>query len=78
MTKPHGLILARGGSKGIPKKNLKPLNGVPLLVYNVKAALKSDVFETVVVSSDDPEILAIATKVFCRLDRLKSLFLFIF
>ena len=35
--KPHALILARGGSKGIPRKNIKPLNGVPFLVYNVKA-----------------------------------------
>lgn len=62
MTKPHGLILARGGSKGIPKKNIKPLNGVPLLVYNVKAALASGCFEVVVVSSDDREILDIALR----------------
>lgn len=60
--KPHALILARGGSKGIPKKNIKALNGVPLLVYNVKAALASQVFERVAVSSDDPEILKIAEK----------------
>mmetsp|Transcript_11698 Transcript_11698/g.38489 ORF Transcript_11698/g.38489 Transcript_11698/m.38489 type:complete len:240 (-) Transcript_11698:101-820(-) len=61
-SRPHALMLARGGSKGIPKKNIKPLNGVPLLVYNVKAALASEVFEKVVVSSDDGEILAIAAK----------------
>ena len=60
--KPHALILARGGSKGIPKKNIKPLNGVPLLVYNVKAALASGVFGAVVVSSDDEEILKVARK----------------
>ena len=60
--KPHALILARGGSKGIPRKNIKPLNGVPLLVYNVKAALASAVFGRVVVSSDDDEILAVAVK----------------
>ena len=60
--KPHALILARGGSKGIPRKNIKPLNGVPLLVYNVKACLASGVFEEVVVSSDDDEILAVAKK----------------
>jgi CMP-N-acetylneuraminic acid synthetase len=60
--KPHALILARGGSKGIPRKNIKPMNGVPLLVYNVKAALASGAFEKVVVSSDDDEILEIAVK----------------
>lgn len=60
--KPHALILARGGSKGIPRKNIKPLNGVPLLVYNVKAALESGAFERVVVSSDDEDILAVARK----------------
>ncbi|KAJ8605897.1 hypothetical protein CTAYLR_004182 [Chrysophaeum taylorii] len=56
----HALILARGGSKGIPKKNIKLLNGVPLVVYNIKAALESGVFAVVAVSSDDDEILAIA------------------
>jgi len=60
--KPHALILARGGSKGIPRKNIRPLNGVPLLVYNVKAALASGVFARVVVSSDDDEILAVARR----------------
>jgi len=60
--KPHALILARGGSKGIPRKNIKPMNGIPLLVYNVKAALASGAFEKVVVSSDDDEILAVAVK----------------
>ena len=60
--KPHALILARGGSKGIPRKNIKPMNGIPLLVYNVKAALASGAFEKVVVSSDDDEILEIAVK----------------
>merc|ERR1712091_3111 len=58
--KAHALILARGGSKGIPRKNIKPLNGVPLVVYNIKAALASGCFEKVVVSSDDDEILATA------------------
>jgi N-acylneuraminate cytidylyltransferase len=60
--RPHALILARGGSKGIPRKNIKPMNGVPLLVYNVKAALASHAFEKVIVSSDDSEILEIAVK----------------
>ena len=52
-----GLIPARGGSKGIPKKNLKILNGKPLLSYTIEAALKSDLLEEVVLSSDDPEIM---------------------
>ncbi|KAJ1454602.1 nucleotide-diphospho-sugar transferase [Pelagophyceae sp. CCMP2097] len=60
--RPHALILARGGSKGIPGKNIKSLNGVPLLVYNVKAALASGVFSRVVVSSDSAEVRAIAVR----------------
>ena len=70
--KPHALILARGGSKGIPRKNIKPMNGVPLLVYNVKAALASGAFEKVVVSSDDDEILEIQQALLAALDSLKA------
>ncbi|CAD7926070.1 unnamed protein product [Amoebophrya sp. A120] len=55
------LILARGGSKGIPRKNIKPLAGQPLLSYTVTAARKSGVFKRVVVSTDDDEIAAVAS-----------------
>jgi CMP-N,N'-diacetyllegionaminic acid synthase len=51
-----GVITARGGSKGIPGKNLKPLVGRPLIDYTVEAARASDVFDRVIVSTDDAEI----------------------
>eukprot|EP00392_Amoebophrya_sp_AT5.2_P000886 g888.t1 len=54
------LILCRGGSRGIPKKNIKLLNGVPLLAYTVTAALQAKVFQRVVVSTDAEDIAAVA------------------
>jgi D-3-phosphoglycerate dehydrogenase len=55
-----GVIPARGGSKGIPKKNIKPLLGRPLLAYTVDAARKSRRLTHVVVSTDDSETADIA------------------
>ena len=54
------VILARGGSKGIPKKNIVDLNGRPLIAYTIKAALDSKVFDEVVVSTDCEEIAEVA------------------
>lgn len=54
------IIPARGGSKGIPRKNLRSLGGKPLIAYAVSTALVSDYHPDVVVSSDDDEILNIA------------------
>jgi CMP-N,N'-diacetyllegionaminic acid synthase len=54
------LIPARGGSKSIPKKNIVPLLGKPLLAYSIEAALQSGVIDHVYVSSDDAEILSAA------------------
>lgn len=51
-----GLIPARGGSKGIVRKNLRPLAGKPLLAYAASAARKSRFLSRVVLSTDDPEI----------------------
>lgn len=50
------IIPARGGSKGIPRKNLVRLAGKPLLAYTVEAARASGIFDRVVVSTDDKEI----------------------
>lgn len=50
-------ICARGGSKGIPGKNLRPIAGLPLITHSVRHALDSGLFEFVAVSSDSPEIL---------------------
>ncbi|MDC7249830.1 MAG: acylneuraminate cytidylyltransferase family protein [Sphaerochaetaceae bacterium] len=50
------IITARGGSKGLPRKNVLDLAGKPLIVYTISAALQSKVFDKVVVSTDDKEI----------------------
>jgi pseudaminic acid cytidylyltransferase len=54
------VIPARGGSKRIPRKNIKLLHGKPMIAYTIEAALQSDVFEKVIVSTDDAEIAEIA------------------
>ena len=51
-----GIIPARGGSKGVPKKNIKPLHGKPLISYTIKVAKESKHINQVYVSTDDPEI----------------------
>ena len=55
-----GLIPARGGSQGIPRKNLAPLGGKPLLAWTIEAALGSERVSRTVVSTDDPEVADIA------------------
>jgi len=55
-----GIIPARGGSKGIPKKNIKFLGGKPLLQYTSEIALQSKMLSKVIISSDDEEIIAVA------------------
>lgn len=57
-----GLIPARGGSKGIPRKNIKLLNGKPLLQYTSDIALQSKMLSKVILSSDDDEIIALGKK----------------
>lgn len=54
------VITARGGSKRIPRKNIREFCGKPILAYSVEAALQSAVFDKVMVSTDDPEIARIA------------------
>lgn len=56
------IIPARGGSKGIPRKNLRPLNGVPLISYSINLALQSAYKPDVFVSTDDAEIAYFAEK----------------
>ncbi|MBV4475761.1 pseudaminic acid cytidylyltransferase [Pseudomonas botevensis] len=50
------IIPARGGSKRIPRKNLKPFDGVPMIVRSIRTTLDSRLFDQVVVSTDDEEI----------------------
>lgn len=54
------IITARGGSKRIPRKNIKEFCGKPILAYSIEAALQSGIFDTVMVSTDDKEIAEIA------------------
>jgi CMP-N-acetylneuraminic acid synthetase len=61
-----GLVTARGGSKGLPGKNLRPLAGKPLLSYTVKAARDSGVLDRIVLSTDDDEIAAVGRSFGCE------------
>ncbi|WP_371372070.1 pseudaminic acid cytidylyltransferase [Sporomusa aerivorans] len=54
------IITARGGSKRIPRKNIKEFCGKPIIAYSIQAALESNLFEEVMVSTDDQEIAEIA------------------
>jgi pseudaminic acid cytidylyltransferase len=56
------IIPARGGSKRIPRKNIKEFNGKPIIAYSIEAAFKSNCFDQVVVSTDDDEIAGVAKK----------------
>ena len=56
------IIPARGGSKGLPGKNIRLLCGKPLIVWSIEQALQSGIFDTVVVSTDSKEIADIAAK----------------
>jgi CMP-N,N'-diacetyllegionaminic acid synthase len=55
-------IGARGGSKGVPKKNIRLLNGKPLISYAIESALDSGIFSSVIVSTENNEIAKIAKK----------------
>lgn len=54
------IIPARGGSKRIPRKNIKPFLGKPIIAYSIQAAIESGLFDEVMVSTDDVEIAEIA------------------
>jgi pseudaminic acid cytidylyltransferase len=54
------LIPARGGSKRIPRKNIRSFHGKPLIAYSIETAKKSGLFDRIVVSTDDEEIAAVA------------------
>lgn len=56
------IIPARGGSKRIPRKNIKNFLGKPIIAYSIEVALKSGLFDEVMVSTDDKEIAIIAQK----------------
>ncbi|XP_078530206.1 N-acylneuraminate cytidylyltransferase [Lissotriton helveticus] len=71
VVKPHltALVLARGGSKGIPGKNIKVLAGVPLIGWVLRAAIDSRLFDSVWVSTDDEKIMKVAERFGARVHR---------
>ena len=54
------IVPARGGSKRLPRKNVLPLHGKPLIVWSIEAGLRSKYIDKVIVSSEDSEVLEIA------------------
>ena len=66
------IIPARGGSKRIPKKNIKEFLGKPIIAYSIKAALDSGLFDEVMVSTDDVEIADIAKKFGAKVPFMRS------
>ena len=60
MAKAIAIIPARGGSKRIPRKNIKDFFGKPLIAYSIETALESNLFDKVIVTTDDEEIALIA------------------
>jgi pseudaminic acid cytidylyltransferase len=66
------IIPARGGSKRIPRKNIKNFHGKPIISYTIEAALNSSLFDEVMVSTDDKEIAEIAKKYGARIPFFRS------
>ena len=57
-----GVTPARGGSKGVPRKNIREISGKPLLAWTIEAAQRSNLLDDYVVSTEDPEIASVATR----------------
>ena len=66
------VITARGGSKRIPRKNIKPFLGKPILEYSIEAALQADLFHEVMVSTDDEEIAEVAKRAGAKVPFFRS------
>ena len=66
------IIPARGGSKRIPRKNIKEFCGKPILTYSIDAALKKKLFDEIMVSTDDEEIAKIAQDYGARIPFMRS------
>ena len=66
------IITARGGSKRIPRKNIKEFCGKPIIAYSIEAALNSGAFDEVMVSTDDDEIAEIAKKFGAKVPFMRS------
>ncbi|KAA6327796.1 CMP-N N'-diacetyllegionaminic acid synthase [termite gut metagenome] len=66
------IIPARGGSKRIPRKNIRLFIEKPVIAYSIEAALKSDIFDEVMVSTDDDEIAEMAKKYGAKVPFIRS------
>ncbi len=66
------IIPARGGSKRIPRKNIKPFMGKPIIAYSIEAAMKSGLFDEVMVSTDDEEFAAVARSYGAKVPFMRS------
>lgn len=66
------IITARGGSKRIPRKNVKDFLGKPIICYSIEAALSSGIFDEVMVSTDDEEIASIARQAGAKVPFMRS------
>ena len=66
-----GLIMARGGSKSIPKKNIKLLGGKPLIAHTIEKAQAAKYIDLLILSTDDPEIAGVAKKYGCEVPFLR-------
>lgn len=62
----YGIITARGGSKSIPNKNIKKINGKPLVYYSINSSLKSHLIDRTIISTDSNKIAKIAKKYNCE------------
>lgn len=67
------IIPARGGSKRIPKKNIKDFLGKPIIAYSIESALRSELFDEVMVSTDDEEIASISIRFGAEVPFLRSI-----
>lgn len=66
------IITARGGSKRIPRKNIRPFRGRPMIAWSIEAALKANTFTEVMVSTDDDEIAEIARSCGAKVPFMRS------
>lgn len=66
------IIPARGGSKRIPRKNIKEFLGKPIIVYSIETALKSELFDEVMVSTDDEEIAEVSKEYGAKVPFMRS------
>ena len=72
MERAVAIITARGGSKRIPRKNIKEFCGKPIILYSIEAALESKIFDEVMVSTDDEEIAEIARQAGAKVPFMRS------